>query len=97
WNHPWTQTTVDPYREGDVNMWPDWPYGDPFVVYPGPDGPVDSIRWEVFAESLQDMALLKTVGIRADDPMLAEVQRYDEFPRTPAWINAARERLLGEA
>lgn len=97
WNHPWTQTTVDPYREGDVNMWPGWPYGDPFVVYPGPDGPVDSIRWEVFAESLQDMALLKTVGIPADDPMLAEVQRYDDFPRTPAWINAAREKLLGEA
>jgi hypothetical protein len=27
---------------------------DPFVVYPGPEGPLDSIRWEVFAESLQD-------------------------------------------
>lgn len=52
------------------------PHGAPFVVYPGENGPIDSIGWEVFAESLQDYALLQTANIDPDDPMLAELKSY---------------------
>ena len=55
------------------------PYGDPFMIYPGPDGPIDSIRWEVFAESLQDYAMLQTAGIKPDDPLLSELKSYADF------------------
>ena len=47
--------------------------GDPFVVYPGPDGPVDSLRWEVFAASLQDYALLQEAGVRPGRTVNAEL------------------------
>ena len=33
-------------------VWVDGRYEQEIVVYPGSDGPIDSIRWEVFAESL---------------------------------------------
>lgn len=37
-----------------------WPAGDPFVVYPGPDGqPLDSLRLEVFYEGFQDQRVLQ--------------------------------------
>jgi hypothetical protein len=64
------------------------------VVYPGPDGPLDSIRWEVFAESLQDYALLQTAGVDRDDPLFAAINGYGDFPRDPAWIRRALVRVL---
>ena len=76
---------IDPFTN------PGWPPGDFFVVYPGLDGkPMDSIRWEVFAESLQDYAMLQTAGIKPDDPMLAGIKSYGDFPKTEKWI---RDRL----
>jgi hypothetical protein len=85
---------LDPFTEGAAGLWPGIPYGDPFVVYPGPDGPLDSIRWEVFAESLEDYALLQTAGVQPDDPMLGDIRSYADFPKTEAWIAAAMDRVL---
>ena len=85
---------VDPFTEGAAGMWPGIPYGDPFVVYPGSDGPLDSIRWEVFAESLEDYAMLQTAGVKPDDPMLDHIHSYADFPKTEAWIQAAIGQVL---
>jgi hypothetical protein len=87
---------VNPFIEGAAGLWPDIPYGDPFVVYPGPDGPIDSIRWEVFAESLEDYAMLQSAGIPPDDPLLAGIRSYAEFPKTGQWITDATAHVLGE-
>ena len=90
-----TAQMSDPFLDASVGAWPGLPAGDPFVVYPGADGPIDSIRWEVFAESLQDYALLQTAGIKPDDPLLAPLKSYAEFPKHEAWIESARAKLLG--
>ena len=71
-----------------------WAYGDPFQVYPGPDGPVDSIRWEVFAASLQDYRLLQTLGVPRDHPQLADIHSFEDFPKDAAWRDAVRRALL---
>lgn len=64
-------------------------------MYPGADGkPLDSIRWEVFAESLQDYAILQTAGILPDDPMLADIKDYADFPRTEEWIQDRLKAIL---
>jgi hypothetical protein len=89
-----TQQVPDLFQEGSGYGWPGIPYGDPFVVYPGPDGPLDSIRWEVFAESLEDYALLETAGINADSPLLEELKTYADFPKSEEWIQRTRERIL---
>jgi hypothetical protein len=94
WYKSQTQQLIDPFTEQSGCAWPGWAYGDTSVVYPGADGPLYSIRWEVFAESLQDYALLQTLGIAPEDERLAELKSYDEFPKTETWIDATRLRLL---
>jgi hypothetical protein len=89
-----TQQVPDLFHEGAGHAWPGIPYGDPFVIYPGPDGPLDSIRWEVFAESLQDYALLQTVGIDPDSPLLQALKSYADFPKTENWIEQTRRNIL---
>ncbi|WP_165075875.1 DUF4091 domain-containing protein [Paludisphaera rhizosphaerae] len=89
-----TSRIGDPFADASVGAWPGMPYGDAFVVYPGPEGPIDSLRWEVFAESLQDYALLQSAGIRPDDPLLAPIKDYADFPKSAEWISEARRAVL---
>jgi len=84
-----TQEVPNLFQEGSGYGWPGIAYGDPFVVYPGPDGPLDSIRWEVFAESLQDYQLLQSAGVPYDSPMLKELKTYADFPKSEEWIQKA--------
>jgi len=46
WYKSQTQQLIDPFTVTDGLAWPGWAYGDTFQVYPGPGGPLDSIRWE---------------------------------------------------
>lgn len=66
------------------------------VVYPGPHGPVDSIRWEIFGESLQDYALLQTLGIDRSDPLLAPLKSFADFPKTVKWRSDARTKIFAQ-
>ena len=88
---------VDPFTEQAAGAWPGWAYGDTFCVYPGPDGPIDSIRWEIFAESLQDYALLQTLVVRPDDPRLVAFEDFNQFPKQLGWLRAMRRELLEAA
>ncbi|HSV74003.1 MAG TPA: DUF4091 domain-containing protein [Chthonomonadales bacterium] len=94
WHRSQTRQLIDPFVEQAGGAWPGWAYGDTFVVYPGPDGPLDSIRWEVFADSLQDLGLLRTLGVGAEHPILAPLESYETFPRSAEWVLSARSRLL---
>ena len=76
--------------------WPDWVYGDTFLVYPGSVGPIDSIRWEIFSESLQDYALLQTLGIDPDCRMLKVFRDFDKFSKSERWLRQARKKPLDE-
>ncbi len=97
WYRSQTREMINPYQVTDGCAWPGWSYGDTFMVYPG-DGcaPVDSLRWEVFAEGLQDYALLQSAGIDADDALLAEVQDFATFPRSEQWLLDARAKALAK-
>jgi hypothetical protein len=94
WHKMETETIGDPFNDATNGGYPGIPYGDPFVIYPGPDGPIDSIRWEVFAESLQDYAILQSTGIKPDDPMLAELKSYQDFPKDEKWIARTMRTIL---
>ncbi len=96
WYASQSRTLIDPYTVQDGLAWSrGWAYGDPFVVYPGPSGPVDSIRWEVFGESLQDYRLLQTLGVSREDPMLAQIRSFADFPKTADWRRGVRAQLFG--
>jgi hypothetical protein len=97
WYKSQTCMLIDPYTVQDGLAWQrGWAYGDPFVVYPGADGPLDSIRWEVFSESLQDYALLQTLGIPRDHELLTPLKSFEDFPKTATWRRDVRRRLLQE-
>ena len=95
WYRSQTRELIDPYTVQDGCKWDRGSaYGDPFMVYPGPDGPIDSLRWEVFAESLQDYALLQTLGVSRDDERLAPIKSFTEFPKDEVWRSGLRRNLL---
>lgn len=94
WHKSQTRQLIDPYTVSDGLGWPGWAHGDTFQVYPGADGPVDSLRWEVFAESLRDYTLLQAAGLAPDDPLLADIHDYADFPRDPTWLLSRRRQVL---
>ena len=94
WYKSQTQQLIDPYTEQAGCAWPSWAYGDTFLVYPGERGPVDSIRWEAFGESLQDYGLLQSAGVQPENTLLSSIKDYDDFPKTEEWIVAARRKIL---
>jgi len=94
WYRSQTRTLIDPFRESAGGAWPNWPCGDTFMVYPGPRGPIDSLRWEIFGLSLQDYALLQARGLDPDGPELKAFRGFDEFPKTlPAYLKLRRDLL----
>src|SRR5262249_39787258 len=94
WHKMEREELGNPFVDPSADGWPGIPYGDPHMVYPGEQGPIDSLRWEVFAESLQDYALLQSAGVPVDDPLLAAIRSYADFPRSEAWIWQAQASIL---
>ena len=95
WYECGTRRMIDPFSIQDGLAWDrSWAYGDPFVVYPGPEGPIDSIRWEVFGESLQDYALLQTLGINREDRRLADLKSFMDFPKHESWRRMLRSEIF---
>lgn len=97
WYQAHSQKLIDPFTVSDGNapIELNWAHGDPFVIYPGEDGnALDSIRWEIFAEALQDYALLQTLGISIDDCRLDTLIAFDDFPFSSETINNLRREIL---
>ncbi len=95
WYKSQTRQLIDPYTVQDGLRWEGgWAYGDPFQVYPGPDGPIDSLRWEVFGESLQDYRLLQTLSVARDDVLLAPLASLADFPKYEDWRRQTRAALF---
>lgn len=92
---------VDPYSETCAGG--GFPPGDAFKVYPGKDGiPEDSIRHEVFYESLQDLAALQLLEKQINrDKVLEFIQSQwngktmsmSDYPRESAWLLSFRQKL----
>ena len=89
---------IDPYRITDAGE--AFPGGDAFVVYPGPDGPLASIRLEVFHEALQDMRALQLAESLVGRELVMETLEdgiepitFRQYPHGDTWLPAMRERI----
>jgi hypothetical protein len=88
---PWTETNCErSFRSGGA-----------FLVYPGPDGPVDSLRHEVIAEGFRDEMALRLLESRLSR---AEVLKWideqtgyritmQEYPHDEEWLLDLRYKL----
>ena len=84
---PFTQSVVDhPAAPGTTNK---LPAGDTHVVYPGPDGPWSSTRFEAHRMGLEDYAMLKM--LKAKDPGAAESIIGRLFLGYDNWVNSVVE------
>ncbi len=91
---------IDVYLVTDADR--SFPSGDAFLVYPGKDGPEDSIRNEVLREAFQDHRLLrlleKKIGRQAVLDMINDGVGYKIsmklFPQSEEWILGLRNRLM---
>ncbi|GHO84239.1 hypothetical protein KSZ_22450 [Dictyobacter formicarum] len=70
-------------------------------MYPGENGPIDSIRLEVFYEALQDQRAFQLVEtIIGKDQTIELLEKdiekpitFNEYPRDLTWLLSMREKL----
>lgn len=99
YNTRWSLGPIDPFRVTDAGG--AFPSGDPFLVYPGGNGPIPSLRLKVLAEAFQDLRALQALegkigrdaAIRMMEEGLAQPIAFDEYPRSADWLLATRERI----
>jgi hypothetical protein len=94
--------TSDPFN--DDRSREDLPPGDCWIVYPGKEGPVDSIRWEQMREGIQDYELLRLLderarekgrlSARADDICAGLVPDPVSYSRSHQDLRAARQAVI---
>ncbi len=62
------------------------PPGDTHIVYPGPDGPLNSVRWEIQRESIEDFEYLHLLASKT-----AELKQ--NLGEKAAWLDPSREAM----
>jgi hypothetical protein len=99
WYSQYSIKPIDPFKVTDAGL--GFPSGDAFVVYPGEQGPIESLRLEVFYESLQDLRALELLESKMGrDRVLALLEdgldkpiTFSEYPTDPAWLLEKRELI----
>jgi len=97
WYTQYSKKVIDPFRVTDAGG--GFPSGDAFLVYPGEDGPIESIRMEVMQEALQDLRLLRQLEewigrdavLAALEEGLEEPMTFSSYPKDAEWILSKRE------
>ncbi|XSS43408.1 DUF4091 domain-containing protein [Propionibacteriaceae bacterium Y1685] len=98
WNAGLSLYPIDPFA--DTTAGHQFQAGDPFVVYPGPDGTAwDSIRLRVFAEAMADVrALHLLAGLIGRDRAVELINphgslAFDSYPHEPAYYLSTRAAI----
>lgn len=99
WNSQYSLSPINPYQVTDAGY--AFPSGDSYLVYPGQDGPVGSIRLMQMAEAVQDMRALQLlehlVGREAAcgilESRLQESITFKHYPHDASWLLQCREDI----
>lgn len=99
WYAQFSKYAINPFQVTDAGG--GFPAGDPFLVYPGEEGPIESIRLEVLTEALQDLRALELleqkIGRKQVIAMLEEGLEEEislhTYPRETEWYIRKREQI----
>jgi hypothetical protein len=99
WYSQYSKYSIDPFRVTDAGY--AFPSGDAFVVYPGDDGPLESLRLEVFYEALQDQRALNLLEeLIGRDKVLSILEEgldnpitFSSYPTDSQWLLGKREEI----
>ena len=99
WYSRLSKKAINPFKNTDADK--GFPSGDAFLVYPGENGPIESIRLEVFYDALQDLRALQllteligqqqVIDLLEED--LDEAITFSEYPRESDWLLNKREAI----
>lgn len=103
WGYNFWNTLVSRRVADPLSLEPDYGYnnGDACLVYPGVDGPLSSVREEVFFEGLQDLRALELLeslqGRERVVSLIREIAGYDlsmnKFPTDAEFLLKLRETV----
>lgn len=99
WGYNWW-TEEDPFKKvtREHGGPPFLPAGDAWIVYPGKNGPLDSIRFEAMRDGIADYELLCKLGEKDPEAAKTLVARhvldFDKYETDVAAFRAARRELL---
>ncbi|RAP75169.1 DUF4091 domain-containing protein [Paenibacillus montanisoli] len=102
YNHWYSQKSlkpINPYQVTDADM--AFPSGDAFLVYPGKEGPVCSIRMAVMREAMQDIRALqllegligKQETVRCLEQDMDRPITFKDYEKRSDWMIEMRERV----
>ena len=99
WFTQFSISVLDPYKTTDAGH--AFPSGDAFMVYPGDNGPVVSLRLKIFREALQDLRAARLLESRIGrEAVLAMIDEglekgitFDEYPRSSNWLKSLRKKI----
>ncbi len=102
WYSDRSRKKIDPYRNTHGMYW--FLPGDGFLVYPGEDGPLESVRMEVFHEALQDIRAFKLLEKAAGKQYVLKIIEeeleapitFSIYPLNDSWFLSVRERIYKE-
>lgn len=97
WYSQYAVKMLDPFQVTDADA--AFPSGDAYLVYPGAEGPIESIRLEVLQEALQDLRALRLLEeiygreyvLDALEEGLEEPITFSNYPRDASWLLSKRE------
>ncbi len=100
WGYNFWMDTHHPYRDLTWSLGSGIfvPAGDAWIVYPGKDGPIDSIRWEAVRDGIVDHELLAQLAER--DPETAmnlakkHILDFNRYDTDVATFRATRDEIL---
>ena len=91
---------IDPYCVNDACG--TFQSGDAFVVYPGKNGPVDSIRHELMCSAMNDYRALKLLEQKIGRKEVCELltengleSNFYEYPHSALWLKELRQKING--
>jgi hypothetical protein len=99
WFSQLSKKQLNPFQSTDAGH--SYPSGDAFLVYPGEEEPIESIRLEVFYEALQDLRALQLLEeligrdqtIKMLEDSLERPLTFSEYPKDDAWLLNKREEI----
>ncbi len=100
-----SRKAINPFLDTDANA--SFPSGDPFVVYPAPDGTAyPSIRLKIFYDAFQDMRALQLLEELTDKEYVLNIIEnncgekinlsFNNYPRSEKWHIEKREEINNE-
>lgn len=110
---PWISAkhNLDGFLRWAFNNWPNdifqdpvfaFSQGDEYFIYPGEDGPMSSIRWELLKEGIEDYELFQLAKTEKPNSEVIEkaldlaTQEWDGREKNVLDIAVARKMMIGE-